>query len=321
MRAVLARAYGGPEVLRCERVAAPAPGPHEVLIASEVATVNFADVKARRGDGTAPLPWIPGHDVVGRVEAVGEQVEGIAVGERVGALVWSGAYAERVAADAALVVQVPDAVASEQAAGLVSMATAWNALTLAGRIAPGDAVLVHAAGGGVGSVAVQLARELGARVVVGAVRSPQKADAVERAGAVALVTGYGDEHAAAARRLAGGPLDLVVDLVGGAAVVAGLAALGTFGRFVSIGNVSGQDAQPSVVALQQASQSLVGFRGRAYQRERADLVAAAAAHALALLAEGRLEVAVAGRFALEEAAAAHAAIERGERAGKLLLVP
>jgi len=140
MKAVMVTRYGGPEVLTYQEAPEPTPGPGEVLIRTEVVSVNFADIKARRGTDsvTTPLPFIPGHEVVGTVEAIGEQVHTLRVGQRVTAVVTSGAYAELVVAPAVFTFLLPDTLASEAAAGLVVLMTAFNVLTLAGRISQGE---------------------------------------------------------------------------------------------------------------------------------------------------------------------------------------
>src|SRR5438093_3781252 len=177
MKAVFVHRYGEPEVLTYQEAPDPTPGPDEVLIRTAIASVNFADIKARRGTDsvTTQLPLIPGHEVVGTIEAVGDKVHTLRMGQRVVAVISSGAYAELVAAPAAFTFSLPETLASEAAAGLVVLITAFNILTLAGRLSPGESVLVQAAAGGTGSTAVQLAKRLGAGLVIGTVGSDEKA--------------------------------------------------------------------------------------------------------------------------------------------------
>lgn len=320
MMAVLARRHGSPEVLQCEELPTPPLTDTEVLIRTEVATVNFADVKARRGE--APhLPIVLGHDVVGTVEVIGSAVTTVATGQRVGAIVWEGAYAEFVAAPAERVVPIPDDVPSTQAAGLVALSTAYNVLTVVGQVRAGDSVLINAAAGGVGSIAIQIARELGARVVIGAIRSANKAHLVEAAGAQPLVTDYGPHHAAKAQALAHGPIDLLIDSVGGKAFESGLESLGPFGRVVSFGHTSGEPAFVSTDVIQRSSLSVFGYRGRNHLGARPATVMDGAKAGLRLLAESRIRIAVGATFPLHRAAEAHRMLESGTSVGKLLLVP
>ncbi len=210
MRAIVVNEPGAPAVLRLEEVQTPEPSPGEVLIEVVVAGVDFADVGMRAGMVGGPhaveLPYTPGFEVAGVVAAVGEGAEGVAEGDRVAAVLPAGGYAEYAVASAGSVVPIPKGVGfAEASALLVQGLTAYGVLHDSARIGEGDAVLVMAAGGGVGALAVQLAKLAGAGTVVGTAGSREKLDL-----ALSLkIAHLGDEG-----RPAGGQSSSVRKLVG-----------------------------------------------------------------------------------------------------------
>jgi len=261
-RVVLAE-FGGPAVLRLEAAPEPPPGPAEVAIEVEVAGVNFGDTMIRRGEylRDQPLSMAPGCEAVGRVVAAGAAA-GIAPGTRVAAfLERGGAYADRVVAPAATTVAVPeDLPAAAIAAVFLQGTTAHWAVHRYGRTAPGDTVLVHAAGGGVGGLAVQLAKLAGARVLASASSAAKRA-AAERLGAdVALDSSRPDELAAAVLAASDGRgADVIVDGVGGPLFTPSLEALAFNGRYVIAGSASQSPAELDARRLLVRGQSVCGF--------------------------------------------------------------
>src|SRR4051812_19022037 len=170
MKAIMVHAFGGPETLRIDEQPDPQPGPGQVLIRVAATGVNFADIMARLGryHGGSPPPFTPGLDVAGTITAVGDGVRELQVGQRVAAFPAGGGYAEQVLADPLLVYPLPDALDFDAAAAFPTIGvTAYNLLTICGRLQPGETVLIHAAAGGVGTTAVQLAKHLGAGRVIG----------------------------------------------------------------------------------------------------------------------------------------------------------
>ncbi len=324
MKAVMVNRYGGPEVLTYQEAPDPTPGPDEVLIRTEVASVNFADLKARRGTDsvTTPLPLIPGHEVVGTVEAVGEQGHTLCVGQRVTAVVTSGAYAELVVAPAVFTFPLPDTLASEAAAGLVVLMTAFNVLTLAGRLSAGESVLVQAAAGGVGSTAVQFAKRLGAGLVIGTVGSEQKGGLVRELGADQVINYRHEPLTPRVLQLTNGAgVDLILDSVGGSTFDAGLHCLAPGGRIVIFGHTSGESGHAPTTILQEENRAVIGYRGRAYLKRRPAVMTQAATAVLQHVADGDVRLVIGGRFALRDAAAAHQFVEGRESVGKVLLFP
>lgn len=339
MRAVVLPRHGGPEVLALQEVPDPAAGPGEVLVRVEAASVNFADAKLRTGQyhaGAQP-PTIPGLDVGGTVAALGAGVEGLAVGDRVAAGLTGGGYAELAVAKAPLVWRLPDGVDTEAGAAFpVAGITAYNILALAARVQPGETVVVHSAAGGVGSTAAQLARLLGAGLVIGTVGDAAKAEAARAAGCdhvlvreeVAAPAAHGAVAAAhpdwadRVLELTGGAgADVILDSVAGAVLARGLACLAPFGRVVAYGISSGEPGRVLSSDLHPVNRAVIGYSSGHYRKLRPEALRPAAAEVLRLLAEGRLRIAVGARLPLAQASRAHELIESRASTGKILLLP
>ncbi|GAA2819708.1 zinc-binding dehydrogenase [Kitasatospora aburaviensis] len=310
MRAAVIRRYGGPEVLRAETVPEPVAGPGQVVIDVTLAGLNYADLHCREGSyGCYPLPAVLGADVVGRRRGDGR---------RVAALLRSGGgYAEVACAEPAFTVEVPDGVSDEQALALLEQgATAYGALTLLGRIRPGERVAVTAAAGGVGHLAVQLARELGAGRVLGVASTEAKRDFVRSLGADAVFD-PADPRLAELLGEAGG-VDLFVDSVGGGVLRSGLAALAPFGRLLSVGARGGPEESFSVAELAEGSVGVLGFWLQHVLDDRA-LFADVAARLFGLAERRRLVARIDRVVPLAEVAAAHRAMGARETMGKVLV--
>ncbi|SFV04753.1 quinone oxidoreductase family protein [Alicyclobacillus macrosporangiidus] len=324
MRAVVVSRLGGPDVLQVVEQPVPEPGPGEVRIRVAAASVNFADVKARYGNyhhAGAP-PFVPGLDLAGTVDAVGEGVTGLAVGQRVMAFPKGGAYSEYAVAPAVLAYPVPDGVDLETAAALATVGvTAYELLTKVARLQPGETVLVHAAAGGVGTVALQLAKILGAGQVIGTVGSDEKAEHARRYGADVVINysagGFADAVLAATD---GRGADVILDAVGGPAFADNLRCLARFGRLVVYGNAAGAYGQVDTAELHSTCRSVLGYSMGTTRRFRPEALRASAERVLELVATGRLQVPVCGRYPLERAAEAHTVMENRGTLGKVLLV-
>ncbi|MET9087032.1 zinc-binding dehydrogenase [Streptomyces sp. NPDC004237] len=321
MRAVEFQEYGGPEVLRVVRTAAPEPGPGQVTVETVWAGVNFADVKARAdGYRVASLPHRPGLEVSGRIRAVGEGVEGLRAGQEVAALVDGGGYAEVVLAEAARVFPLPDGLDLRTAATLPTVLPTAHALVHeVGRLRAGESVLVHGAAGGVGTAVGQLARAAGAGAVYGVASSDAKAD-------YALKYGYDevfrpDTFKTDVRRATGGRgVDLVLDPVGGDTLRRGLEALAVFGRLVSFGNAGGAEPwQTGQNELYARGRSVGGFSVLALAQSAPDALRALTERALRTVRDGTVVLPVTAEFPLSDAAGAHHLIGGRTSTGKLLL--
>ena len=325
MRAVFVTGFGGTEVLRVQETEAPRPGPGQVLIQVAATGVNFADILARQGryHGGAQPPFIPGLDVAGTITAVGEGVTGLRVGQRVAAFPEGGSYAEQVVADPVLVYPLPDGVDWDTAAAFPTVGvTAYNVLALAGRLTPGETVVVHAAAGGVGTTAVQVARLLGAGRVVGTVGDDAKAGVVRELGADAVINYRREPVADRVLELTDGKgADVILDSVAGELFQQSLRCLAPFGRLVVFGQASGQPGTALSGDFYPRNQALVGYSTGSYRRLRPTALRPAAEKVLNWLAEGRLRLVVSRRYPLVEAAAAQRWIEQRHSTGKVLLVP
>jgi NADPH2:quinone reductase len=321
-RAVFVRETGGPEVLRVEQAEAAEPGPGQARVRTAACGVNFIDVYFRTGLYPRPLPFVLGLEGAGTVEAVGPDVDGIAVGERVA---WSsvpGSYAERVIAPAAQLVRVPDGVASDVAAASMLQGMTAHYLTHGTReTRPGEVALVHAAAGGVGLLLVQMLKAAGARVI-GTCSTEQKAKLARTAGADHVIRYTEEDFSARARELTDGRgVDVVYDSVAKTTFAGSLASLRPRGLLVLYGNSSGKVPPFDLQELNDRGSlfvtrpSLVHYTAT---REEFELRAGAV---LGAVAEGSLDVRIGARFPLADAAEAHRALEGRRTTGKVLLVP
>src|SRR5918995_3375848 len=254
MRAIQQREFGGPEVLELVDLPVPDPGEGEVLVRVSRAGMNFSDTHQRRNDYLAKqeLPLVPGSEVAGVREDTGE---------RVVALCGSGGYAEYAVAPAALTFPIPDWVSDELALALVLQGlTAWHLYRTSGRVAPGESVVVHAAAGGVGSLAVQLGRPMGAGRVIATASTEQKRALALELGADAAVDVGADDLAERLIEANGGErVDAVFEMAGGSVFEASMKALAPFGRLVTYGIASREQNEVSTGALMRRSHAVVGF--------------------------------------------------------------
>ncbi|MEV6567840.1 quinone oxidoreductase family protein [Streptomyces kronopolitis] len=313
MRRVGFPAYGGPEVLRVEEAEAPEPGPGELLVRTEAIGVTLPCVRRVRGDGNGggdPLPAVPGGEIAGVVVALGADVTGFAVGDRVTSLTLTGSYAELVLAPAFLASRIPDGANAVEAVALVR--GGHVALAALHTAAPRDAesVLITGAAGGVGHLAVQLARLRGASRVVAAVGSAAKAEFVLGLGADEVVT-YDQESW-------GEPVDIVLDGVGGEVLPRALAATAPGGRLVFFS--SGGGTVPAY-ALLAGDRTLTGLTMRRFAAVHHERYARDGELLWELAGSGRLWAAVHAELPLAEAAKAHEIIEARANLGKVVLRP
>lgn len=322
MRRVVIPRMGGPDVLAVEEHAeAPTPSTGRVTIDVAYAGVTFADVMYRRGTVGLPLPLTPGLEVSGRIRAVGAGVHHLVPGQPVVGLtiIDAGGYAEVVEVDARLVAPLPsdDEELLVTAAGIpVNTTTAVLALTRAGRIAPGEVVLVHAAASGLGNQLGQVAATLRPKHLIGTVGSTTKADAAR---------GFGYDTILARNEWLRDPgatprPDLIIDPVGGPARQVGLDVLGPDGRLVVVGNAS-DDPQLAVGTndLFFTSRTIAGFSLGALSADRPDLAGAALQQAVDLTVAGPVRVEVNTVLPLEQAVQAHHRVESGTTIGKTVL--
>ena len=251
MRAIQITGFGPPEVLTLATVPDPTPAPGQVRVRIHAIGVNFSDTERRRAVFDPPeLPWVPGREAAGVIDVVGEGVDPALLGARVAYYSRrpGGAYAELATVAVDELLHFPDSVPfATMAAVPVQGLTAWGLVHFVANVRPGDVVLLHAAAGGVGQLAVQLARRAGARVL-GTVSTDEKAAIVCRLGAEPLR--YGDDLAERVRAVTGGRgADVVLDSVGRATHAASLAAVAAFGQVIFFGDASGPVPPIDVEAL------------------------------------------------------------------------
>ncbi len=313
MRAIQMTEFGGPEVLRLAELPEPVPGPDQALIRVSRAGLNFADTHTRTNSYVrkATLPLVPGGEVAGTL---------VESGERVVALVGSGGYAEYAVAPRDRVFPIPDEVDDGTALALVIQGTtAWHLLRTAARLAAGESVVVHSAAGGVGSLATQLAPQLGAGRVIATASSAEKRDLALGLGADAALEA---EPEGLTERLLeaneGRELDVILDSSGGAVFDASIKALAPFGRIVVNGIATGEPNEVRTGSLLRHSRSVIGF-WLFHTLERPGMFGEALADLLARAADGRLRAIVGQTYPLEQAPQAQIDLGARRTAGKLLL--
>jgi NADPH2:quinone reductase len=316
VRAIRISRWGGPDVLELvEDAPVPEPGPGQMLVRVTRAGVNFADTHAREDAYVAryALPLVPGAEVAGTVD-----------GRRVVALTGgTGGYAEWALAPAATTFDVPEGVPDDVALSLlIGGLTAWHLYRTSAHLAAGESVVVHSAAGGVGSLAVQLARSLGAGRVIATASSASKRELALSLGADAAVDVTREDLAAALVEANGGaPVDVILEAAGGRVFDASLDALAPFGRLVVYGISSRASAHPSTGHLLKHSKAVVGFWLSHCLADPERNVAGPLAELLALAAAGRLAPLPATVRPLSQARQAHEDLQARRTTGKLLLAP
>ena len=322
MKAIRVHAHGGPEVLQYEEVPQPAPGRGEALVRIAAAGVNYIDTYHRRGLYQVPLPFTPGVEAAGVVEAVGPEVSEVQVGDRVAYTGPLGAYAEYAVVPASRLVKLPEAIDFPTAAAVLLQGMTAHYLTHSTYpLKPGDTALVHAAAGGVGLLLVQVAKMRGARVI-GTVSTEEKAALAKEAGADEVILYTKQDFEAEVKRLTDGRgVEVVYESVGKDTFDKSLNCLAPRGYLVLFGQSSGPvpPFDPQILN-QKGSLFLTRPTLQHYVATREELLQRAG-DVFGWVASGRLKVRVDSTFKLEEAAEAHRRLEGRQSAGKILLMP
>ena len=318
--AIRVHTTGGPDQLRWDEVEVGDPGPGQVRIAQAAAGLNFIDVYHRTGLYPQSLPFIPGVEGAGTIEAIGDDVEGLAVGDRVAYGVPIGGYAEVRLIDANKVVKIPDSISAEQAAGMMLQGmTVQMLLRSVFPITKGDTILIHAAAGGVGLIMCQWAKALGVRVI-GTVGTEEKAELAAAHGCDHPIVYSKQNFVAEVERLTeGDKLPVVYDSVGRDTFLRSLDCLRPRGVMVSFGQSSGA-IEPFNVGLLAQKGSLYLTRPTlfTYTATRAQLEQSAK-ELFAIVADGKVKIEVNQSFKLEDAAEAHRALEARQTSGSTIL--
>ncbi|WP_132366334.1 NAD(P)H-quinone oxidoreductase [Methylobacterium sp. 1030] len=324
MRAVIADGQGGPDVLRIVERPRPEPGQGQVLVRVEAAGINRPDVMQREGRYPPPsgASDVLGLELAGIVEALGPGAGRFRIGDRVMALVHSGAYAEWAVVDEAVALPVPEGLPAVEAGAIPeTYFTVWSNVFERARLQAGESLLIHGGSSGIGTTAILLAKARGARVIVTA-GSPEKCAACLTLGADAAIDYRREDFVAAARAATGGSgPDVILDMVGGPYIARNLDAVAVDGRIAQIAFQQGSrvaeiDFQPLLMKRVTLTGSTLRARPVAL---KARLAEALAEHVLPLLAAGRARPPIDSVFPFERVAEAHARMDAGQHIGKIVL--
>ncbi|MFD9356705.1 NAD(P)H-quinone oxidoreductase [Streptomyces sp. NPDC060031] len=325
MHAITIEQPGGPEALVWADVPDPVAGDGEVLVEVAASAVNRADVLQRQGF-YAPPPGAsryPGLECSGRISAIGPGVSGWSVGDEVCALLAGGGYAERVAVPAGQLLPVPAGLDLVTAAALPEVvATVWSNVFMVAGLRPGETLLVHGGSSGIGTMAIQLAKAVGARVAVTAGGKEKLARCAEL-GADVLIDYREQDFVEELRAATGGAgADVILDIMGAKYLARNVDALAVNGRLAVIGLQGGVKAELNLGALlaKRAAITATSLRARPLE-EKAAIVAAVREHVWPLVAAGRVRPVVHASYPMREAPEAHRVLESSTHVGKLLLTP
>lgn len=323
MKAVEVQAFGGPEVLRVIDLPTPAPGPDDLLIETESAGLNYADIMMRRGlyvGGPKP-PFVPGFEAAGHVASLGEKVQGFEVGDRVVAMTGVGSYAQFVSVPASRAIALPDHISFDEGAAFpAQFLTAYFCLHRCGKIVNGQSVLIHAAAGGVGTAAIQLAKAAGAEVYATA-SSDEKTDIAKSLGADHVINYKTQDFADVVKdKTSGKGVDVVLESVGGEVYEKSQQCLAVMGRLVVFGLASGQPGRTDPIDLLFKNKSVVGFHLGRYTADRSAM-SEAWSTMLPLWNAGKLKPVLGRTFPLNQAAGAQNWITDRRSTGKVILHP
>jgi putative PIG3 family NAD(P)H quinone oxidoreductase len=315
--------YGGPDALVWAEVPDPVAGPGEVLVAVAATAVNRADLLQRQGHYPPPpgAPPYPGLECAGRIAAVGDGVAGWSVGTEVCALLAGGGYAELVAVPAGQLLSVPDALSLVEAAALPEVTcTVWANVVMAAHLQPGETFLVHGGGGGIGTMAIQIAAWHGA-VVFCTAGSPAKQEHCRRLGARAAIDYRAEDFVARTREETGGRgVDVILDNMGGSYLSRNVEALAVGGRLVVIGLQGGRTGELDLGTLLAIRGSVMAAALRTRPvAEKAEIVAAVQANLWPAVEAGQIRPIIDRVLPITAAAEAHRVVEAGQHVGKVVL--
>ena len=324
MRAALITEPGGPDVLQIMEVDDPVPGPEDVLVDVKASALNRADMIQRQGNYPAPAGSpsdIPGLEFAGVVVEAGERVIGMAKGDRVFGLLGGGGYASRTITHHRMAIPMPSDWDFVQAAATPEVYfTAYDALFNRGNLQMGESLLVHAAGSGVGTAAVQLAHQAGA-FVFGTAGSPKKLDGAAKLGMDVGINYHDEDFSAVVKEKTGGAgVDVLIDFIGGPYWDQNIASMAVLGRLVEVGLMGGARVEVDLGQLlgKRLQVTGTGLRGRTLE-EKLAITAQFKRHVLPHLASGSMKPIVDRTFPLEEVADAHRYMETNANFGKIVL--
>lgn len=323
MHAIVIGRPGGPEVLERRQVETPEPGPGQIRVKVQAAGVNRADLLQRRGHYPAPPGWpeeIPGLEYAGMVDRVGSAVHDWQPGDRVMGLVGGGGYAEYVVVHEREAIAMPAALSFVEAAAVPEVfITAHDALFTRLGLRPGETLLIHAVGSGVGTAALQIAKATGA-FVYGTSRTDWKLDRAVNLGLDVPIDTSSDDFAERVQQHTAGGVDAILELVGAPYLSANLRCLASMGRIVIVGLTGGRETELDLGTVLRKRAQIIGTALRSRPLEEKVVATRAFAREVApLIADGRVTPVVDEVFPLEEAAEAHRHMEANANFGKIIL--
>ncbi len=325
MKQIIVNEFGGSEKLILQDVPKPSAGDGQILIKVEASGVNFSDIMQRRNQYVFPvsLPFLPGWEVAGIVTEVGQGVENISIGDRVVAMLASGGgYAQYAVTASYLAAVIPPSISAQESLALqVQGLTAYLMLKDGAKLQNGQTVLIHAAAGGVGTLLVQIAKQMGASKIIATASNVEKLAIAKSLGADELINYTASDWVQKVKDATEGKgVDLILESTGGEILRNSVNCLAPFGRLISFGNPTGGSTSIEAFALVDKNLILQGF-GLASYFEKPDLIQEAYQYLFSQAATGKLRVHVGQTFALAEAAEAHKQMEHRKTTGKTVLLP
>lgn len=324
--AVLVTKYGGIDVLKYTKTKMPFIEPKQVLIRIAATSVNFADIKARIGKyhGAKNPPFIPGLDLAGTIEAIGSEVTTLKVGQRVIAFPENGSYTEYTVANEMLTFPIAEHLDFDTAAASPTVSfTSYNLLSQCAQLKENDTVLIHAAAGGIGTTAIQLAKLLGAKTVIGTVGSDNKISIAQEAGADYVINYQKEDFVEKVLNYTNDKgVNIILDSLSVDIFEKSLTCLARFGRIVNFGNAKrGIGGQVDTNDLHASCRSVIGYSLGTTRKYQPESLKETSKSVLPYLESGQLKMFIGKRFNLKDAALAQEWIEERKSTGKVLLYP
>ena len=325
MKGITIKNHGGTDVMEYVDIPDPFPENNQVLIEVRGASVNYADIKARKGDyhlGRS-LPFIPGLDAAGVVLDVGSEVSQIKPGDHVIAFPVSGSYAEKAIASQSLTFVIPKSVdLIKAAATILAAGTATHMLRNLARIQADESLFVHTAAGGVGTTAIGVAKALGVKRIYGSIGSLWKEAHVKKLGAIEVVDYISETYPQVLRELTdNNGVDVILNPLGGLTIEKDLDCLAPFGRLVVFGELNNQASILTQNALYPTNKTIIGSSFGHYRKFKPDIVRETMAAVIQMLVEEQIDMSVDTCFSLKQAPQAHQLLEDRKALGKVVLVP
>lgn len=322
IKAIIVEQFGPTENMKYVDIEIPSISSKQVLIRVMVTSVNFADVKARYGNkGQGKLPFIPGLEASGIIEQIGDEVTSLCVGQRVMAFPQNGSYAEYIVADENLTFIIPDSINFDVAGscGIVSFLS-YKLLADVAKLQDRDKVLIHSASGGVGTTAIQIARALGAKTIIGTVGNETKISVALEAGADHVISYTNENFPQKVNELTDGKgVNIILDSIGGEITEQSMNCLSKYGRLVVFGNSSGKYAQLPTSEFHSSCRSVLGFSLGTTRKEQPEVLKDTSFQVFRMLENGQITIKISEKLSLQDASLAHRLIESRNSTGKIIL--